>query len=284
MPRFLRLTAPLFALVALGVAQAPNPPARSAAPAPAMQGQRPAVPTAKTVTARSGTTASAVRKGKGKKNNPAAHAQAPLPPPRPDQLPATRPTVTYHHGQLSILANNATMADVLSQVRTQTGAQFEMTGVSGGDRVYAKLGPGAPKDVLAALLEGSRFNFAILGSPTDPAAVARVVLMPRSAAAGPVVASAPVSRPAPQPQMEEELPEEEMQPEEAPPAPAEEQQIEQQGEPQQQQQQQNPGQPKTPEQLLQELQQMQQQQQNQQQNPPQQNPPEQPIPDREIPD
>jgi hypothetical protein len=226
--------------------------------------------------------------------------EAQLPPPRPatpEQLPPTRPNVSYSNGQLTILANNSTMSDVLNSVRAQTGAQFEMSGVSTGDRVYAKLGPGAPKDILAALLDGSRFNFAILGSPTDPRAVERVVLMPKAGGASSVAMSAPavaaqpqMPQPGGQPQANQEQPnEEEMQPaeEEAPPAEEQQQQPQQQ---QQQQQQGQPGQVKTPEQLLQELQQMQQQQQNQQnpqQNPQmqQQDPNAQPqIPEREIPD
>src|SRR3954467_2156760 len=149
----------------------------------------------------------------------------PPPPPRPEQLPPTRPTVTYRNGQLSILANNSTMADVLNSVRMQTGAQFDMSGVSSADRVYAKLGPGAPKDILAALLDGSRFNFAILGSPTDPAAVQHVVLMPKAGGAAPpstTVAANPVARPVQRPEPDEasdeegqaeEAPAEEVQPE-----------------------------------------------------------------------
>ncbi|HSE48782.1 MAG TPA: hypothetical protein VLA96_06195 [Terriglobales bacterium] len=222
------------------------------------------------------------------RNGKTAKKQAPeeaLPSPRPltpEQLPATQPTVTYRNGQLAIVANNSTMSDVLNQVRAQTGAQFEMTGVSAADRVYAKLGPGAPKDVLAALLGGTRFNFAILGGANDPNGIARVVLMPRTGGAsagpsGPSVAAQPQVFRQPQPQQAQE-PEEEEIPvvEEEPPPPSEEQ-------PEQQNQ---PGQVKTPEQLLQELQQMQQQQQqqNQQQQNPQQNPPQQQIPDREIPD
>ncbi|MDP9268977.1 MAG: hypothetical protein M3P27_11730 [Acidobacteriota bacterium] len=236
----------------------------------------------------------AKRSAKGKERSKQPVQVERIPPPRPltpQQLPPTRPTVSYRNGQLSILANNSTMADVLNSVREQTGAQFDMTGVSSTDRVYAKLGPGAPKDVLAALFEGSRFNFAILGSATDPAAVARVVLMPRAGGATtasqsyPVVTTQPGGRLPAQAQPEEQG-DEEMPPEEAP---AEEVQQPEPVRPEQQQQQQNPGQVKTPEQLLQELQQMQQQQQLQQQQQQQQNPNAQPppqpqIPDREIPD
>ncbi|MBI2678920.1 MAG: hypothetical protein HYX28_09070 [Candidatus Koribacter versatilis] len=224
-------------------------------------------------------------KAKGKNGKHQAQAEQPVqapPPPKPEQLPPTRPTVTFNHGKLSILANNSTMADVLNSVRAQTGAQFEMGGVSSADRVYAKLGPGAPKDILAALLDGSRFNFAIVGSPTDPALVARVVLMPKAGAPSATettVASNPVPRPMVQRPDPDEQSDEEGPPEDAPAEEIQQAQPEQQ---QPQQEQQQPGQVKTPEQLLQELQQMQQQQQQQNPNAQPQNP--QPIPDREIPD
>ena len=133
----------------------------------------------------------------------------------------------------------------------------------------------------AALFDGSRFNYAILASDTDPAAIARVVIMPRAGGSASVVASAPgqTTRPAMPAQARSEDSDEDAQPEEAP---AEE--VQPQAEQPQPEQQQQPGQTKTPEQLLQELQQMQQQQQ-QQQNPNGQQPPQQQqIPDREIPD
>jgi len=237
------------------------PPPTGAAPAhraasPAPKPQTPAKPARKPV--------------KGKP----VLAEETLPPPRPltpEQLPPSPAAVTYRNGQLAIVANNSTMSDVLGQVRQQTGAQFEMTGVSPADRVYVKLGPGAPKDVLAALLAGTRFNFAILGSPTDPNAVARVVMMPKSGGVSPPAPAAAMGVRTPMPEAEE-IPEEEIPvvEEEPPPPPAEEQPA-----PQTPQQ---PGQVKTPEQLLQELQHMQQQQQQQQ------NPQQQQIPDREIPD
>jgi len=225
------------------------------------------------------------RKGKKAKQEAEPEPVVPQRPPTPEQLPPTRPAVSYRNGQLSIVANNSTMADVLNSVRAQTGAQFEMSGISSADRVYAKLGPGLPKDVLAALFDGSRFNYAILASATDPTAIARVVLMPKAGAAGsaPVVAANPMQpvRPNIPAQAQSDESDEDAQPEEAP---AEEVQQEQ-PQPEQQQQPQ-PGQTKTPEQLLQELQQMQQQQQQQQQNPNGQPPPQpqQQIPDREIPD
>ncbi|HTK95895.1 MAG TPA: hypothetical protein VL382_09670, partial [Terriglobales bacterium] len=194
MPRLPRL---ILALLAAGVALAQSP---AAAPPP-----KTAVPPAKTTaktaaapgkTAKPATkpgnpgTKSATAKKRKRGKQAVQQVQLPPPPPTPEQLPPTRPTVSYRNGQLSILANNSTMSDVLNAVRQQTGAAIDTTGVSPSDRVYVKLGPGAPKDILAALLNGSRFNFAILGSDKDPNAVAHVVLMPQSGGMAPAAAVA----------------------------------------------------------------------------------------------
>jgi hypothetical protein len=56
--------------------------------------------------------------------------------------------------------------------------------------VVAHLGPGAPRDVLATLLNGSSFNYVMLGTSTDSTAVASVILMSRASATGDVPAGA----------------------------------------------------------------------------------------------
>ena len=43
----------------------------------------------------------------------------------------------------------------------------------GSERVVATLGPGKPQTVLATLLNGSKFNYVILGVPDNPGAVRR---------------------------------------------------------------------------------------------------------------
>jgi hypothetical protein len=203
---------------------------------------------------------------RSKKTKAAEPQPLPPPAPTPEQLPPTPPVVSYAAGQLSILANNSTLAAVLDLVRRQTGASIEMAGVAPSDRVYVKLGPGAPKDVLAALLDGSRFNYAILGDVTDPNAVRRIVLLPK-AGATPLGAANPASPQAARAVVAPASDDDDVAPDE--PAPAVEEQpqpepVPNQGDPGQPNQ---PGQVKTPEQLLQELQQMQQQQQQQQQPP-----------------
>ncbi len=47
----------------------------------------------------------------------------------------------------------------------------------------AQLGPGLPRDVLNNLLNGSKFDYVILGVTGDPGAVEKVILTPRQGGA-----------------------------------------------------------------------------------------------------
>jgi len=112
-----------------------------------------------------------------KKANPVAEApQTPPPPPTLEQMPPTAPQVSYRNGQLSINAPNSTLSQVLRSVQAQTGASMEMPASASNERVVAQLGPGQPHDVINSLLNGSRFNYIILGVPGDPGAVQKVIL------------------------------------------------------------------------------------------------------------
>jgi len=207
---------------------------------------------------------------------PAPHAAPPPPPATPEHGPASHPEVTLRNGQLTIIARNSTLGDVLNAVRSKTGASVEMPPAS-TERVVGQFGPGAPRDVMAQLLNGSHYDYVLLGAPSDPGALKTIVLTVRATGPEPVQQA---TNPAPgynggmqaAPQADQEQqdqpPDEvnnDVQPEPSPPD---------QEEPQadQPQPQATPGSPnvKTPEQLLRELQQQQQQQQQQQNQPPQQ--------------
>lgn len=102
-----------------------------------------------------------------------------------DQIPATPAKVTYQGGLLTISAQNSTLGEILRDVRKVTGASIEIPSGSGaGERVVTHLGPAAPLDVLAGLLNGSSFNYVLLGSSSDPNAVSSVILTPKPSAAG----------------------------------------------------------------------------------------------------
>jgi hypothetical protein len=91
------------------------------------------------------------------------------------QKPAVPPRVQYQNGQLSILAENCTLGDILRGVRQQTGAEVDLP-PNATERVVANLGPGPPRDILTKLLNGSSFNYVMLGSATDPNEVRHVIL------------------------------------------------------------------------------------------------------------
>jgi hypothetical protein len=93
-----------------------------------------------------------------------------------DQIPATPPQVSYENGLLTIAAQNSTLGEILRAVRSVTGASVELPPNGAPDRVVTQLGPGAPRDVLAVLLNGTAFNYVMLGSTSDPRAIASVVL------------------------------------------------------------------------------------------------------------
>ena len=217
---------------------------------------------------------------------PAQRPAPPAPPATPEHGPASPPEVTLRGGQLTIVARNSTLGDVLNAVRSKTGASIEMPPAS-TERVVGQFGPGAPRDVMAQLLNGSHYDYVLLGSPEDAGALKTIVLTVRPTGPEPVQQA---SNPAPgynpgiqavpqADQDQQEPPPDEVnndvQPEPPPQAEQQAEQDELQGEqPGEQPPQPNPaGGPtvKTPEQLLRELQQQKQQQQQQQQNqPPQQ--------------
>jgi hypothetical protein len=101
-----------------------------------------------------------------------------------DQIPPTPAKVSYQGGLLTISAQNSTLGEILRDVRKLTGASIEFPPSGANERVVTHLGPGAPRDVLAGLLNGSSFNYVMLGSSSDPTAVSSVILTPKPSSSG----------------------------------------------------------------------------------------------------
>jgi len=116
-----------------------------------------------------------------KQEQPASQPAPALPPPTLAQMPASPPQVSFQGGQLTISAQNSTLGDILKAVRVQTGATIDLPG-NAPERVVGNFGPAPARDVLTSLLNGSHFNYLLLGSPTDPGALDRVILMAKSSA------------------------------------------------------------------------------------------------------
>jgi hypothetical protein len=116
--------------------------------------------------------------------------QGPVPQVPLDAIPPVAPQVTFEDGMLTIVAENSTLNDILRGVRKHTAADIEIPATA-SERVVTRLGPGPAREVMAELLNGSHFNYILLGSPDDANALVRVVLVaktgpdtPNPAAAG----------------------------------------------------------------------------------------------------
>ncbi len=115
----------------------------------------------------------------------------PPPPLRPEQMPAVAPQVTFQNGKLTIIARNSTLGDILRAVHTKTGANVELSG-SATERVVGMFGPGPSRDVVASLLNGSHFNYVMLGSEANPDQLQHLILTPKGSDGG---AAAPPPQP-----------------------------------------------------------------------------------------
>jgi len=94
--------------------------------------------------------------------------------------PKPRVEVHFNQGLMSIHADNASLAEVLVEVRRQTGADIQIPPGAEQEQVFSELGPASPREVMAALLNGSRFNFVVVGSESDPNTLRSLILTSRS--------------------------------------------------------------------------------------------------------
>ena len=105
-----------------------------------------------------------------------------------DAIAAMAPQVSFQNNELTIVAPNSTLADILRAVRKQTGAEIDIPPAP--ERVVTHLGPGPAREIVAQLLNGSRFNYVLLGSPADETVLTRVVLVAKS---GPEITPGPAN-------------------------------------------------------------------------------------------
>jgi AMIN domain len=85
-------------------------------------------------------------------------------------------SVTYVSGMLRIRAEKATLARILFEVQRQTQAEIAIPAGAEQEEVVADLGPAPAREVLAALLNGSPYNFIFVGNEQ---ALERVILTRR---------------------------------------------------------------------------------------------------------
>ena len=106
--------------------------------------------------------------------------------------PVTKLEVAFQNGKLSIWADQATLAEVLYEVHRRTGADIPIPSGAEQEQVVANIGPVPAREALAALLNGSRFNFIMVGSDRDPGQLKSVILTPRGEGVSQPVIYSPV--------------------------------------------------------------------------------------------
>jgi len=88
--------------------------------------------------------------------------------------------VSFRDGLLGIHADKVTLSEVLFAVQQRTGAQVSIAAGAEQERVVADIAPAPAPEVLARLLNGSKFNFMILSATNNPAQLDRVILSARA--------------------------------------------------------------------------------------------------------
>lgn len=108
---------------------------------------------------------------------------------------ATRPPqVTYEHGQLTIIAENASLSEILSDLHRLMGVEVDLGGSAAGERMWVRLGPGPARKILGDLLSGTELNYVIQGAVTDVDGIKSVSLSPKGKGVGPGASDEPSER------------------------------------------------------------------------------------------
>jgi hypothetical protein len=91
-----------------------------------------------------------------------------------------QPMVSFDGGQLTIIVENSTISEVLRAVRESTGAEIELPPSVADERVWAHLGPGPARRVLAELLSSTSLDYVIQASDSDLQGIQRVFVTLRN--------------------------------------------------------------------------------------------------------
>jgi hypothetical protein len=120
--------------------------------------------------------------------SPSVPEAAPAPPPPPKKV-----EISFQDGLLSLTSTKASLAEILNEVRMKTGADIIVPAGAEQEIVAVVLGPASPREVISKLLDGSRYNFIIVGTDKDANQVERVILSPKSAGTMTTESRSPIS-------------------------------------------------------------------------------------------
>jgi hypothetical protein len=90
------------------------------------------------------------------------------------------PQATYEDGELTIVAENASLSEVMAALRAALGADIDLPAGAAGQRIWVRLGPGPARQVLRDLLDSTELNYVIQASESDSEGIRSVLLTARS--------------------------------------------------------------------------------------------------------
>jgi hypothetical protein len=86
------------------------------------------------------------------------------------------PIATYDHGQLTIVAENVPLSEVMSALHSVMGTEIDIPPSASEDRIWARLGPGPARKILSDLLNNTDLDYVIQGSSKDAGGIQSVTL------------------------------------------------------------------------------------------------------------
>lgn len=87
--------------------------------------------------------------------------------------------VSYEDNKLTIIAEGVALSELMSAVRAQTGADVQISPETSSERIWAAVGPGPARLVLAQLLDSTNLDYIIRASETDPSSIQSILLLRR---------------------------------------------------------------------------------------------------------
>jgi hypothetical protein len=120
-----------------------------------------------------------------------AQASAPL---TTERIVSKPPQITYDDGQLTIVAENSRLSEVMSALRAAMGADIDLPASVAGQRIWVRLGPGPARSVLRDLLDNTELDYVIQASDTDLEGIRSLSLTVRSKTAEQGVPGSRVAR------------------------------------------------------------------------------------------
>ncbi len=121
----------------------------------------------------------------GEPQEAAAQPAPQLTPTAAEQTTTKPPRVTYEDGQLTIIAENAALSEVMKALRSALGTDIDLPAGVADQHIWVHLGPGPARRVLRDLLDGTEFNYVIQASENDGDGILSVLLTQRSKSTGP---------------------------------------------------------------------------------------------------